>query len=89
MTGNDTAAAAVASVAVTAAAGHVERILARYALSHRDVLLIVLFAYRPGGLSLVRAIFDYVRGVGPAAVAAGRVGVRTAPNVVARACVEV
>lgn len=57
-------------------AGAVERIITRHALSRRDVLAIVLFL---ADRSLVRGIFDYVRGVGPAAQAAGRAGVRTHP----------
>lgn len=59
------------------AAESVERIIARYALSRADVLRIILFlADRP----LVRGLYDYVRGVGPAATAAGRMGTRIVPQ---------
>ena len=59
----------------------IERIIARYGLTDRDVLYIAIFSWRAreGAPSLIRGLFDYVRGVGPTAVAAGRVGVRCVP----------
>lgn len=55
----------------------IERIIARYQLTRADVLRIIVFA---ADRSLVRALYDYVRGVGPAAVAGGRVGTRIMPR---------
>lgn len=56
--------------------------MARWSLTRADVLRVVLFLHRRGAErtpSLPRALFDYVRGLGPAAIAAGRLGVRCVP----------
>jgi hypothetical protein len=51
-----------------------ERIITRQALTRQDVLVICLFAHARPELSLVRAVFDFLHGDGPAAVARGRAG---------------
>ena len=57
----------------------IEHIIARWGLSRRDVLAIMLFCHHRSGPSLIRGLFDFVRGLGPAATASGRLGVRCVP----------
>lgn len=49
------------------------RIMAHHHLARRDVLAVIVFAHdgHPGQ-SFTRALWDYLHGVGPAAVAMGR-----------------
>jgi hypothetical protein len=58
----------------------IARWMTRWGLTRRDLLLIVLFLHRADAPSLTRGIFDYVRGLGPAATAAGRSGVHRVPS---------
>lgn len=48
------------------------RIMARRNISRADLVVILVFAYGHPETSLIRAIHDFVRGIGPAAIAAGR-----------------
>lgn len=59
------------------------RIMVRHHLTRRDVLLCVIFARGHAGQSITRALWDYLHGLGPAAIAAGRAvagGRRLAPD---------
>lgn len=49
------------------------RIQARRGIERKHLLLVVLFLRGHPEQSVVRALYDFVRGRGPAAVAAGRV----------------
>ncbi len=50
------------------------RYIARNQLSRRDLLTIVIFATGHPDTPFARLLVNYVRGVGPAAIAAGRTG---------------
>jgi hypothetical protein len=54
-----------------------ERIIERQRLSRKDLLAIGIFMAGHGELTLVRAVYEFLRGRGPAAVARGRSGLDT------------
>lgn len=51
-----------------------ERIIQRQGLTRRDLLTIGIFARSRPEMSMVRAVYEFLRGRGPAAVARGRAG---------------